>query len=78
MHKPAYEKFCEIQKMMYTDPEYLELEQHFRELEPRFRAVTQTLTEEDRSVITEYIGICAELQNRLLELACFSNQNGKL
>ena len=78
MSDAAYKAYLQAINEAQTDPEYLALEQRFRELEPQFRTALHTLPEDCRSAVIEYIGVCGELQNRLLELACFPARNEKL
>ena len=72
MQEIAYRRYEYVQKQLQTDEEYLALEGQRREREAEFRALMGKLPEDQRSVVTEYIGICAELEERALELACFA------
>lgn len=72
MIQRAYERYCWILEAKESDPEYLSLRQRFLDQEPEFRALMQGLPLEQREVITEYLGILAELEERAMELACFA------
>lgn len=68
----ANERYTFVQKRLETDAEYLALEERHREQYREFQELMQSLTEEQRQVVTEFVGICAELDERALEIACFA------
>ena len=68
----AYKKFCCLQKQLETDPEYLALEDERRVREHSFLAAIGDLREEQRAAILDYLGVCGELAQRMLEIACFT------
>lgn len=72
MIESAYKRYCAVCEARRTDPEYLALEARLKEHEPRFQGVTQCLTPQQQEVIIEYIGLCGELGERAIEIACFT------
>ena len=71
MNKGAYARYRRLVEQLETDPEYLTLEKARGEREPALLAVMECLADEQRAVITDYLGIRAELEQRMLEIACF-------
>lgn len=67
----AYSRYCAVQKAMETDEEYLWLEERRLQQDRRLAALLDSLPEEQKGIIIEYIGICAEQSERILEIACF-------
>ena len=72
MNQTAYERYQWTQEQQFTDVEYLQLMEKFREAQADFRAAMETLTPEHRQDVTEYLGILAELQDRAIQLACMA------
>lgn len=75
MCKKAYARYNRLQELLETDAEYLGLEQGRLKQESAFRAVMKCLTKEQQMVITAYIGICAEKDERALEITCFLEES---
>ena len=67
----AYRRYQLLEKTLETDGDYLWLTEQSREIEPRAKEVLRTLTEEQRDILTEYMGICQEKSWRMVELVCF-------
>lgn len=72
MSKEAYVRYKQLMNQLEIDPEYLALEDERRTRERLFLAVIENLSEEQRAAVTDYIGICGELEQRMLEIACFA------
>lgn len=70
--KSAFHRYLWVQDRLESDREYAALLRRQQELEPVFQAVFRSLSEPDRAILTEYLGLLAELENRALELACFA------
>lgn len=68
----AYQRSSYLQKQLETDPEYLALEDERRVRERAFLEAIEALGEEQRAAVMDYIGICGELSQRMLEIACFA------
>ena len=72
MAKKAYRRYQWIQGQVETDAEYRALKRRLETQESAFFAVMENLTEDQQQTIHEYIGLCAELDERELEIACFA------
>ena len=72
MTESAYKRYCAVQKALETDEEYLALEEKRKEQSRQFLALLDSLPEEQRETVTEYIGICTEVNDRIVEIACFT------
>ena len=68
-------KFCrrylQLQATLEADEEYISLTNRREAILPALMAALDTLPEAQRDAVTEYLGLCAELENRTMELACF-------
>lgn len=73
MIESAARRYQRVQSLLETDREYIGLLRRQQELEPVFQAVFCSLSEPDRAILTEYLGLLAEQENRVLELACFAS-----
>lgn len=71
MLKEAYQRYKAVQKQLEIDEEYRMLKKQQEAQQIQFQAVMRTLTERQQQIITEFIGTCAELDERELEIACF-------
>ena len=71
MPETAHKRYLAVNKAIETDGEYLFLQTRLRDNAPRFNAVMDSLTPQQQEIITEHLGICAELQERTVEIACF-------
>lgn len=71
MIEKATRRYEQIQEALVTDEEYRYLEEQRQMLETEFHGVLTVLTEEQRAAISAYIGICAEMTERTVEVACF-------
>ncbi len=71
MSETAYNRYSAICAALDTDEEYLALKAHFGENEPCFLTVMESLSPRHRDIIMQHIGICGELHERIVEIACF-------
>lgn len=67
----AYRRYRLLEEILETDGEYLWLAEQSREIGPRVEELLRMLPEEDRDILTGYMGICQEKVWRIVELACF-------
>ena len=67
----AYRRYQLLEKALECDGDYLWLTEQAREIAPRVEEILRALPEEQRDVLTEYMGICQEKSWRMVELACF-------
>ena len=68
-----YAHYCTIEEKLETDEELKLLKQRLQKASGQIQALMSQLTEKQRSVLTEYLGICAEIDQRIVELTCFCN-----
>lgn len=71
MPETAHKRYLAIHKAIETDGEYLFLQAQLRDNAPLFAAVMDSLTPQQQEIITQHLGICAQLQERTVEIACF-------
>lgn len=71
MQKNALENLQMLQEALRSDEEYQAMEKEYRLRHVQLRKVLEALPEEQRAVILEYIGLCAEMDVRTTEVACF-------
>ena len=53
-----------------SDPQYRAMLEKTRILEKKYAASLQTLPEDQRSVIFDYVSLCEQMSWRMLEIAC--------
>ena len=71
MSKDFYTRYHAIEECLGTDEELNHLKQQLQEASEQVRALMSQLTAEQWDVLTEYLGICAEVDQRIVEIACF-------
>jgi len=69
MDKQAYDQYVKVCQLLEQDPEYLDLEKKRLTREADFRMLLSELTHSQQEILIDYMGICAELQERILEIA---------
>ena len=74
MLKEAYARYCAIEEQLVNDKELGALKQRLAEESSALNRVLDRLSEEDRAVISEYLGLLAEIEQRIVELSCFSQE----
>ena len=72
MLKEAYARYCAVEEQLVNDKELGALKQRLAEESSALNRVLDRLSEEDRAVISEYLGLMAEIEQRIVELSCFS------
>ncbi|MBE6986578.1 MAG: hypothetical protein E7433_04045 [Ruminococcaceae bacterium] len=71
MSNDFYTRYNAIGEHLETDEELNYLKQKLQEASKQIRALMSQLTAEQRDILTEYFGICAEVEQRIIEIACF-------
>lgn len=71
MQRNALKKLQMLQEALQSDEEYQAMKKEDRLRQAQLRKVLEALPEEQRTVILEYIGLCAEMDVRTTEVACF-------
>jgi len=69
----AYSRYCEIEEKLENDEELNHLKQRLQETSEQVRTFMSQLTEEQRQILAEYLGTCAEADQRIVEIACFEH-----
>ena len=67
----AYSRYIAIEEKLENDEELKHLKQQLQETSGQVQALMSQLTEDQRQTLTEYLGICAEIDQRIVEIACF-------
>ena len=71
MSNDFYARYCAIEEKLETDEELNHPKQRLRETSEQLRILMSQLTEEQRQILAEYLGTCAEADQRIVEIACF-------
>ena len=71
MIEEAYSRYCAIEEKLENDEELNHLKQRLQETSEQVRILMSQLTEEQRNILAEYLGTCAEADQRIVEIACF-------
>ena len=58
-----------VDQLAKVDPEYQELAQQQKKLEPEFSALLERLSETDRELLLEYMEVVGNMQYRTTQLA---------
>ena len=72
MLKDVYARYCAMEEQLENDRELGALKQRLAEETTALNRILDRLPEEDRAVILEYLGLLAEIEQRTVELSCFS------
>ena len=70
----AYSRYNAIEEKLENDEELNFLKQRLQETEEQVHTLMSQLTEEQRTILTEHLGICAEIDQRIVEIACFCDK----
>ena len=71
MIEEAYARYCTIEEKLDKDEELNHLKQRLQETSGQVRTLMSQLTEEQRGILAEYLGTCAEATQRIVEISCF-------
>ena len=71
----AFSRYYAIEEKLKADEELKLLQQRLQEASGQVHALMSQLTGEQRQILTEYIGICAEIDQRIVEIACFCEES---
>ncbi len=64
------DKKYKVWDMANEDPRYRGMLALMRPLEQEYDRVMMTLSQDDRDVITEFVAMCEEMSEYMLEIAC--------
>ena len=71
MSNDFYTRYCAIEEKLENDEELNYLKQRLQDTSELIQTLMSQLTEEQRGILAEYLGICAEAAQRIVEIACF-------
>ena len=74
MMDKAYSRYCAIEEKLENDEELNHLKQRLQETSEQVRTLMSQLTEEQRGILAEYLGVCAEIDQRIVEIVCFCDK----
>ena len=73
MHYTDYDRLCQnywdLREQVRTDPEYTSLTRALEDMEPQYKAILDSLSEEDRLTLDRYISLRENRNLRMLEYA---------
>ena len=72
MTENPYARYCALEEVIAQDDEYCDLKRRLEKASPAFESAVAQLSPENQAHITEYIGILSEIQQRITELAAFT------
>ena len=67
----AYSRYNAIEEKLENDEELNHLKHRLQETSQQVQSLMSQLTEEQRQILAEYLGTCAEAAQRIVEIACF-------
>ena len=67
----TYSRYAALENSIKSDAEIQMLLKRLQEQETVFLKVCSRLCVEDRDILYEHLGICAEINQRIIEIACF-------
>ena len=71
MENKAHQRYKWLCQQREEDAEYLHLLERLRQAQPDFADAMELLPPEHRESVTEYLGILAELYDRVTEICCY-------
>ena len=74
MSNDFFARYCAIEERLENDEELNYIKQRLQETSEQVRTLMSQLTEEQRQILTEYLGTCAEADQRIVEIACFCDK----
>ena len=74
MSNDFYARYCAIEERLENDEELNHLKRRLQETSEQVRSLMSQLTEEQRGILAEYLGTCAEAAQRIVEIACFCDK----
>ena len=72
MLKNVYDKYCAINEQLEKDKELIYLRKRLKTESTAFDDLLDRLSADDQQIIVEYMGICAEIDERIVEIAAFN------
>ena len=66
-----YSRYCAIEEKLEKDEELNILKQRLWETSEQINTLMSQMTGEQQQILAEYLGTCAEIDQRIVEIACF-------
>ena len=70
MNDITVRRIIALQEMLLQDERYCQLHEEYMQCNSRFAQLLQELTKNQRAAAEDYLGVCAEMHLRMLEVAC--------
>lgn len=70
MEKKVLERFLDIQEQALHDEGYIQIYRNYQAAQGPFLRFLTDLQQPQQDIILRYIGACADLHHRLMEIAC--------
>ena len=68
-HDRLCQNYWDLREQVRTDPEYASLTRALEDMEPQYKAILDSLSEEDRLTLDRYISLRENRNLRMLEYA---------
>ena len=68
-HDRLCQNYWDLREQVRTDPEYVSLTRALEDMEPQYKAILDSLSEEDRLTLDRYISLRENRNLRMLEYA---------
>ena len=72
-HDRLCQNYSDLREQVRTDPEYASLTRALEDMEPQYKAILDSLSEEDRLTLDRYISLRENRNLRMLEYALTIN-----
>ena len=72
-HDRLCQNYWDLREQVRTDPEYTSLTRALEDMEPQYKAILDSLSEEDRLTLDRYISLRENRNLRMLEYALTIN-----
>ena len=72
-HDRLCQDYWDLREQVRTDPEYASLTRALEDMEPQYKAILDSLSEEDRLTLDRYISLRENRNLRMLEYALTVN-----
>lgn len=66
-----YDRYRAIEQLLEDDAELKHLKQRLQQAEEKLRVMMPSLTGEQKEILTEYLGVCGEIDQRIVEIVSF-------
>ena len=74
MSNDFYARYHAIEKQLETDEELNHLKQRLQKNWEQVHTLISQLTAEQQGILAEYLGTCAEVDQRIIEITCFCDR----